>query len=49
MDDEESGAKHEAVRGGHRGVTARLIKGADELLTTAPPSEESKSCLKCDS
>ena len=48
MGDKESGAKYErlkAVRGGHRGVTTRLIKEADELLATATPTEESKSRL----
>ena len=46
MSEEESGAKYDrlkAIRGGHRGVTTRLIKEADKLLATAPPSGESKS------
>ena len=48
MNEEESGAKYDrlkAIRGGHRGVTTRLIKEADELLATALLSGEIKSRL----
>ena len=45
---EEQRTKHErlwAVRGGHRGVTTKLIKKADELLTVSPLTVEGRSRL----
>ena len=45
---EEQRTKHErlrAVHGGHRGVTTKLIKEADELLAVSPLTVEGRSCL----
>ena len=45
-DEEERRKKYERlrqVRGGHRGVTTKLIKEAEELLSTTPLSSEAKS------
>ena len=35
----------QAVHGGHRGVTTKLIKEADELLTVSPLTVKGRSCL----
>ena len=45
---EEQRTKHNqlrAVRGGHQGVTTKLIKEADELLTVSPLTIEGRTCL----
>ena len=45
---EEQRTKYErlrAVRGGHRGVTTKLIKEADELLAVSPLTVEGRSRL----
>jgi len=48
MAEEERRTKHErlrAVRGGHRGVTTKLIKEVDELLAVSPLTVEGRSRL----
>jgi len=45
---EEQSTKHERLRavcGGHQGVTTKLIKEADELLTVSPLTVEGRSRL----
>ena len=45
---EEQRTKHDRLRvvhGGHRGVTTKLIKEADELLTASPLTIEGRTCL----
>ena len=47
-EEEERKTKYERlrqVRGGHRGVTTKLIEEAEELLLTTPLSPEAKSHL----